>query len=195
MIAFWPFEAKRIDRIHQIDAEPVGDLPDALHGIVEVADDLDRQRPVIERLRQLAVSDLSRADEDDRAEAEVGRRAVDGQGRRRVAGAGAGDPSSRNHASMGERRGHAVVFEAAGGIHALVLQPQGAGVEADVLADLVGALEQGLSFADGDDLLGGCEGEQLAESPDAGEAEWIERSDHFDSNSSSRRGTGSRSHS
>ena len=37
------FETERIDGIHQIDAETVGDLPDALHGIVEVAEDLDRR--------------------------------------------------------------------------------------------------------------------------------------------------------
>ena len=152
---FLPFEAERIDRVHQVDAQPVGDLPDALHGIVEVADDLDRQRPMIERLGELAVGDLARTDEDDRAKSEIGRRAVDGQGRRGVARAGTGDSPGRNHASMRERRGHAVVFEAAGGIHPLVLEPERAGIEADVLADLVGALEQGLTFADRDDLVGG----------------------------------------
>ena len=37
----------------------LGDLLDALHGVVEVAGDLDRQRAVIERLGELAVGDLA----------------------------------------------------------------------------------------------------------------------------------------
>ena len=128
---------------------------------------------MIERLRQLSVGDLARADEDDGAKPEIGRRTVDGQGRRRVARAGTGNPPSRNHASMRECGGHAVVFEAAGGIHAFVLEPERAGIDADVATDLVGALEQGLAFADGDDLDRRGEREQLAEPPDAGEGERV----------------------
>ena len=173
MMAFWPSSRNGIDRVHQVDAEAVGDLPHALHRVVEVADDLDRQGPVVERLRQLAVSDFAGTDEDDRTEPEVRRRAVNGEGRGGVARAGTGDPPGRNHASMCERRGHSVVFEAAGGIHALVLEPESAGIEPDVAADLVGLLEQGLAFADGDDLAAGGERKQLPESPDAGEGERV----------------------
>ncbi len=121
-----PFEAERVDAVHQVDAEPVGDLLDALHGVVEVAGDLDRQGAVVERLRELAVGDLARADEDDRLESEVGRRAVDRQRRRGVAGAGAGDPPGADHPGVRERGGHAVVLEAARGVHPLVLQQQAA---------------------------------------------------------------------
>ena len=117
------FEAKRIDRVHQIDAEPVGDLANALHGIVKIAEDLDREGPVIEGLGELAVGDLSRADEDDGTKTEIGRRAIDGEGRGGIARAGAGHTTGGNHASMRERSGHAVVFEASRGIHALILQP------------------------------------------------------------------------
>ena len=130
--------------------------------------------PMIEGLGELAISDLSRTDEDDRTKAEIGRRAVDGQGRGGIARAGTGDAPRRNHASMCERGGHSIVFEAAGGIHALILQPQGTGIEADIFTYLIGTLEEGLTFADRDDLLGGCEREQLAEPPDSGEAEGIE---------------------
>ena len=49
-----------------------------------------------------------------------------------------------------------------------------AGIEADVAADLVGGLEEGLAFADGDDQSRGGEGEELAEPPDAGEVEGVE---------------------
>ena len=169
-----PLQPERIDRVHQVDAQPVGDLPDSMHGIIEVADDLDRQGPVIQRLRQLAVGDLSRADEDDRPEPQVGRRAVDRQRRRRVPRARAGHPMSRYHASMRECRRHTIIFEASGGVHALVLEPEAGGFEADVPGDLVGGLEEGLAFADGDDELGGSEGEEVAEPPDAGEVEGIE---------------------
>ena len=44
----------------------LADLLDAVHGVVEVAGDLHRQRAVVERLRELAVGDLAGADEDDR---------------------------------------------------------------------------------------------------------------------------------
>ena len=112
------------------------------------------ERPMIQRLRQLSVSDLAGPDEDDRAETEIRRRAINRQSRRGVARACTGNPPSRNHACMRECRGHSIVFEAAGGIHAFVLEPEGAGFEADVAADLVRPLEQSLAFADGDDLIG-----------------------------------------
>ena len=56
---------------------------------------------------------------------------------------------------VGVREGgrHAVVFEAARGVQALVLQEQPAGLEAHVLADAGRRLQQGLPLADRDDLL------------------------------------------
>ena len=60
------FEPERIDAVDEVDALLRADLLDALHGIVEVAGDLHRERAVVERLRELAVGDLARADEDDR---------------------------------------------------------------------------------------------------------------------------------
>ena len=50
---------------------------------------------------------------------------------------------------------------------------QAGGIEADVAADLIGGLEEGLAFADGDDQFGGSEGEEFAETPDAGEVEGV----------------------
>jgi len=73
-----------------------------------------------------------------------------------------------HHAGVGEGGGHAVVLEAAGGVHAFILQHEAAGLHADVLADGIAALQQGLAFADGDDLFFGDEWEQFAEPPDAG---------------------------
>ena len=129
---------------------------------------------MIECLREFAVGDFSRADEDDGPKTEIRRRAVDGQCRGGIAGAGTGDPSRRNHSSMRECGCHAVVFKAARGIHALILQPQRAGIEAHIFTHFIGTLEEGLSFADGDDLVGWCEGEKLTETPDSGEVEGIE---------------------
>ena len=96
---------------------------------------------------------------------------------------------------MRECRGHSVVFEAAGGIHALVLEPERAGIEADVAADLVGLLEQGLAFADGDDLVGRLangSSSRNRQTPEKASGSW--RVAHFASKSASRRGTGSVSH-
>ena len=47
------------------------------------------------------------------------------------------------------------------------------GLQADVAADAIGLVQQRLPFADGDDLLGGGEGKQLAEPPHAAEAERV----------------------
>ena len=77
-----------------------------------------------------------------------------------------------DHAGVGEGGGHAVVFEAAGGIQAFVLQQQLAGLHAELLGEQVGLLQDGPAFADGDDVaLGAVERQQLAEAPDAGEIE------------------------
>ena len=48
---------------------------------------------------------------------------------------------------------HAVVLEAARGVHPLVLQVQAAGRDADVLGHAVRGVQQRLAFADRDALL------------------------------------------
>ncbi len=48
---------------------------------------------------------------------------------------------------MSERGAHAVVFEAARGVHPFVLQMQHAGVQTHVLSDRIGLLQQCLAFA------------------------------------------------
>src|SRR5262245_10655327 len=127
---------------------------------------------MIERLGELPVTDLARADEDDRLhEARGG--AEDSQAGAGVPRAGAGSPPRADHARMGEGGGHAVVLETARGIHALVLQEQPAWIETDEVRDGVGFLEDGLALADGKDVLRRREGEQIAEPPDAGEAQRI----------------------
>src|SRR5256885_6141633 len=46
-----PFQAEGVDAVDEVNAEALGDLLDALHGVVEVAGDLHRERAVVEPLR------------------------------------------------------------------------------------------------------------------------------------------------
>ena len=118
--------------------------------------------------------------------------AVQGERRAGVAGRGAGGPLGADRAGVREGGRHAVVFEAARGVHPLVLQEQPAGVQADVLGDAVGVLQQRLAFADGDDLVGRGERQQLVEPPDAAEGRAARcGAAHFASNQRSDSGGGS----
>ena len=63
MMRLLALEAEGVDAVHQVDAQlrhVDGDLPDAAEAGVEVALDLERQRAVVERLRELAEADLAR---------------------------------------------------------------------------------------------------------------------------------------
>jgi len=71
-------------------------------------------------------------------------------------------------AGVSEGGGHAVVFEGTGGVHAFVLEVELAGPHAEFFAEAGGVLEKGLAFADGADHGIGGEGEEIAETPDAG---------------------------
>src|SRR5713226_10536739 len=53
------FDAKRIDRIYQIDRFVFSKFPNNAHRIIEVAVDLQDYSPVIQSLRQLCMADLS----------------------------------------------------------------------------------------------------------------------------------------
>ena len=144
-----------------------------MHGVVEVAGDLQRERAVVEGLRELAVGDLAGADEDDRLH-QLADAAVEGERGAGVAGRGAGGAAGADHVGVGEGGRHAVVFEAARGVHALVLQ------------DTAGRAAGRRSWPTPSDwcssvcpspmvtiFSGGANGKQLAEPPDAAEAERI----------------------
>jgi hypothetical protein len=90
--ALLPFEAEGVHAVHQVDAhlrDIDGDLPDAAEACVEVAFDLQRQRTVIECLRELAERNLPAADEDDPLY--LGQPRKHRQARAGVAGGGARD--------------------------------------------------------------------------------------------------------
>ena len=172
-----------------------GDLPDATQAGVKIALDLQRERAVIEGLRELADGDFSAADEDHAVH--LGQRREHRQARAGVAGRGAGDFLCADHAGMGERGGHAVVFEAAAGIEPLVLQQQIPGFHAHLPGEQIGLLQDGAAFADGDDVVfRAIERQQFAESPDAGKIEPALRSGSLGAQRCSKyprlRGIGSR---
>ena len=121
-----PFQPEGIDAVDQVDAQLLADFLDAGHGVVEIAGDLHGQRAVVERLRELAVGDLARADEDHGLH-QPRDRAVEGQRGAGVAGRGAGGARGADEPGVAEGGRHAVVLEAARGVHPLVLQEQAAG--------------------------------------------------------------------
>ncbi len=171
--ALLPLEPEGVDAVHQIDAQLWvidGDLANAAETGVEVAVDLQRQRPVVERLRELAKGDLPAADEDDPLH--FGKRGEEREAGRGIAGRSAGNAPRADHPRVREGGGHPVVFEAAAGIETLVLQQQLAGAHAQSPGEQVGLLQNRAPFADGDDIiLSAIERQQLAEPPDAREVE------------------------
>ncbi len=105
-----PFETERINAVDQVQAQIAAHFLHAGHRVVKIAGDLNRQRAVVEGLRELAVADLARADEDDGLHQSRGG-AVHGQRRAGVAGRGAGRPLGADGPGVRERGRHAVVFE------------------------------------------------------------------------------------
>ena len=80
---------------------------------------------------------------------------------------------------MREGGRHAVVFEAARRVHPFVLQIEVRAPQADELGHGRGVLEQGLPFADRDDLLRLGEREEFVEPPHAAEGERLEAARPF----------------
>ena len=161
-----PFEAEGIHTVHKVDAKLARHLLDAGHRVVEVAGDLDRKSAVVEGLRQLAVRNLSRADEDDAAH-QPGDGAVDGERGARVARGGTGGPLRPDHPGMCEGGRHAVVFERARRVEALILQMQPAGLHAHEPTHAVRHGEQRLPLADRDHAFARGKRKQLVKPPHA----------------------------
>ncbi len=86
---------------------------------------------------------------------------------------GASGPLGADRSAVRERGRHAVVFEAARGVQAFVLQEEPAGVHAGVFPDPGRRLEQRLTFADRDDFVGRREWQQLVKPPDSAQGERI----------------------
>ena len=160
-------QAERVDAVDQVDAQLARDLAYAEHRVVEIAGDLHRQRAIVERLRELPVADLTRTDKDHGLH-QPAHAAVQGERRAGVAGRSAGSAFGADHPRVGEGGRHAVVLEAARGVHPLVLQHQPGGVHADIVGHAGRGVQRRLPLADGDDLVVGSEWEQLTEAPHAG---------------------------
>src|ERR1041385_2527859 len=81
------FDAKRIDRVNQINRAVFGEFANHVHANVEVAFNLEHLRTVVQRLRELRMTHLTTGN-DDRAR-QIGACRVRRETRRRVARAGA----------------------------------------------------------------------------------------------------------
>ncbi len=160
-----PFQPVRIHRVQQIDRRFLHDLRQQFEAAVEVGGQLAGDGAVIHGLRELAPGDLALGNQHQALQ--PGARGVGGHRGRGVAGRSAGHASEAALLGHAHRRGHARVFERAGGIHALMLgvklvDAQGFGGARQVIERRV-ALEQGHGVAK---VL--QNGQQLAEAPDAG---------------------------
>ena len=171
--ALLPLQPEGVDAVHQVNAElrhVDRDLADAAQAGIEVSLDLERQRAVVQGLRQLAEGDFSRPDKHDPVH--LHQRGEHGQARAGVAGGGAGDLLRPHHPGVGEGRRHAVVLEAAAGVEPLVLEQELSRLHAHLPGEEVGVLEVGAALADGDDVgFGAEERHQLAEPPHTGKVE------------------------
>ena len=116
------FEAVGVDGVQEIDGELLDELAENFDAAVEVGLELDGERAVVHRLRELAPGDLAFGDEDDAAQTGAG--GVGSHGGGCVAGGGAGDPLEAALGGDRESGGHAGVLEGAGGVHALMLGQQ-----------------------------------------------------------------------
>ncbi len=123
-----------------------------LEAAVEVGLQLHGQGAVVHGLRELAPGDLAVGDEDDGAQPGACRIGSHGGGG--VAGGGAGDPLEAALDGDGHGRGHAGIFEGAGGVHALVLGQQP--VDAGQLGAAGHLVERGIALAQGDDVVADC---------------------------------------
>ena len=157
------FEAVGVDGVEEVDREAADEVGEDADAAVEVGLELDGEGAVVHRLGELAPGDLALGDEDDAAQAGAG--GVGGHGGGGVAGGGAGDPLEAALGGDGEGGGHAGVLEGAGGVHALMLGEEP--VEAGGGGAAGQLVERGVALAEGDDVVGLDDGEQVAEAPDA----------------------------
>src|SRR5206468_6128311 len=132
---------------------------------VEVGLELDGERTVVHRLRELAPGNLALRNENDAAKTGAG--SISSHCRRSIACRGACDPLEAALGGDGEGGRHAGVFEGAGGVHALVLGQEP--VDACTFGAAGKIVERSVAFAESDDFLRVLnDGEQIAEAPDAG---------------------------
>ena len=174
MIDFCPSRRKGLTLVHQVDAHRWhidGDLADAAEAVVEVALDLQRERAVIQRLREFAEGDLARADEDDALHLGEARRTAPGwrrccrwRRRRRVCA-----PTMRACVKAAVMP---LSLKLPEGLRPSYCSRRLPGFMLELLGEQVGLLQDGAAFADGDDVFfAAVERHQFAEAPHAGEIE------------------------
>ena len=114
-----PLQPIGVHGVEQVNRRLVHDLRQHANAAVEIGLQLAGYGAVIHGLRQLAPGNLSFGNQHQAAQ--PGARRIGGHRGRRVPGGGAGDPLESSLLGHAECRGHACVFEGAGGIHALML--------------------------------------------------------------------------
>src|ERR1041385_5807389 len=115
-----PFDAKRIDRVNQVNRTVFGKLANHVHANIEIGLDLQHLRAVVQRLRQLRMTHLTTRN-DDRAR-QIGARGLRRETRRRVPRACTRDESRAELKRLRDGDSHPRVFERPGRIATLMLE-------------------------------------------------------------------------
>ena len=147
----------RVDRVDELDRMAVGERPDDLERLVEVAAQGDHPRTVHQRLGELADRDPPLG-HDHRA-AQPGAGGVGGRARRRVPGRGADHRLCARPLRPRHREGHPAVLEARGRVRALELQQH---ARADALGDHRRLHERRRALVQADDRIAGLERQPVA---------------------------------
>jgi hypothetical protein len=117
-----PFDAKRIDRIQQVNALAFGQDAHHRQDLVKVGFHLKCARTILQSLRQFSIGDVAVGNEDEGLESSGA--GVSRHGSGSVAGGDAGHAPHAEPPRLRDSAGHPVVFERSGRIEALVLENQ-----------------------------------------------------------------------
>ena len=132
----------RVDRVHQGDGVPAGQVAHGLQRGVEAAFERDHLGAVHKRLRELVHGDLARGDDHDGADAHAC--GIGGHRCGCVASRSAHQNAAAGLERLRHRNHHAAVLERTGGIQALVLEKETA--EAQGPTDVAARHERSRAF-------------------------------------------------
>ena len=106
---FLPLQAVRVDRIHDVERKRLRHLLREPHPFIEVAADLDDERAMHHRLRELSERNLSLRDEHEARDSRPS--GIGSRGCRCVARRSANDGPGAAFNGLGDRHRHAAVLE------------------------------------------------------------------------------------
>jgi hypothetical protein len=162
-------DAKRIDRVQQINADAFRQLAHQREDLIEIRLHLECSGSVIESLSELPVRNISVRDENQRFESSGAR--IGGHRCRCVAGRNAGYAFHAQAAGLRDSTRHSVILERSRGIETLMLENQP--VESAIFGGGWRGEQRRVPFAqEHDDIEILQERDDLAISPDAALIEW-----------------------